>query len=71
MLYFGTSYELLDDAHHSGLGVFAVLVSGFYLALGYFTNQRDREDTCWFTHLLGSRFCSRCWRCRSSSISTG
>ena len=45
MLYFGTSYELLDDAHHPGLGVFAVLVSGFYLALGYFTNQRDREDT--------------------------
>jgi uncharacterized membrane protein len=45
MLYFGTSYELLDDAHHSGLGVFAILVSGFYLALGYFTNRRDREDT--------------------------
>lgn len=45
MLYFGTSYELLDDAHHSGLGVFAVLVSGFYLALGYFTNRRDSEDT--------------------------
>ncbi len=45
LLYFGTSYELLDDAHHSGLGVFAVLVSGFYLALGYFTNRRDREDT--------------------------
>ena len=45
MLYFGTSYELLDDAQHPGLGVFAVLVSGFYLALGYFTNHRDREDT--------------------------
>lgn len=45
MLYFGTSYELLDEAHHPGLGVFAVLVSGFYLALGYFTNRRDREDT--------------------------
>jgi uncharacterized membrane protein len=45
LLYFGTSYELLDKAHHSGLGVFAVLVSGFYLALGYFTNRRDREDT--------------------------
>ncbi|MEP7271061.1 MAG: DUF2339 domain-containing protein [Acidobacteriota bacterium] len=44
LLYFGTSYGLLDDAHHSGLGVFAVLVSGFYLALGYFTNRRDRED---------------------------
>jgi len=45
LLYFGTSYELLDEAHHPGLGVFAVLVSGFYLALGYFTNRRDREDT--------------------------
>ncbi|HSO76855.1 MAG TPA: DUF2339 domain-containing protein, partial [Blastocatellia bacterium] len=45
LLYFGTSYELLDDAQHSGLGVFAVLVSGFYLALGYVTNHRDREDT--------------------------
>ena len=49
LLYFGTSYELLDDAHHSGLGVFAVLVSGFYLALGYVTNRRDREDALWFT----------------------
>ncbi|MEK6300681.1 MAG: DUF2339 domain-containing protein [Acidobacteriota bacterium] len=45
MLYFGTSYELLDKADHPGLGGFAVLVSGFYLALGYFTNRRDREDT--------------------------
>ena len=45
LLYFGTSYELLDEAQHPGLGVFAVLVSGFYLALGYFTNRRDREDT--------------------------
>ncbi|HYV06865.1 MAG TPA: DUF2339 domain-containing protein, partial [Blastocatellia bacterium] len=45
LLYFGTSYALLDEAQHPGLGVFAVLVSGFYLALGYFTNRRDREDT--------------------------
>ncbi|HWO02688.1 MAG TPA: DUF2339 domain-containing protein [Blastocatellia bacterium] len=45
LLYFGTSYELLDQANHSVLGAFAVLVSGFYLALGYFTNRRDREDT--------------------------
>jgi uncharacterized membrane protein len=45
LLYFGTSYELLDEAHHSGLGLFAVVVSVFYLTLGYFTNRRNREDT--------------------------
>jgi len=47
LLYFGTSYGLLYDPYKARLGLFAVLVSAFYLALGYFTYQRDRED-----HLL-------------------
>src|SRR5207244_1342101 len=44
VIYFGTSYELLDDRHHSILGAFAIVVSAFYLTLGYFTYWRDRED---------------------------
>src|SRR5205807_9645774 len=44
LLYFGTSYVLLDEKYHSMLGQFAVLVAAFYLALGYFTYRRDRED---------------------------
>jgi uncharacterized membrane protein len=44
LLYFGTSYALLDDEYRSRLGLFAVLVAAFYLGLGYFTNRRDSED---------------------------
>jgi uncharacterized membrane protein len=44
LLYFGTSYGLLYDPYKARLGLFAVLVSAFYLALGYFTYRRDRED---------------------------
>lgn len=44
ILYFGSSYELLDDNYHGVLGLFAVLVSAFYMGLGYFTYSRDRED---------------------------
>lgn len=44
LLYFGTSYELLDDEYHRMLGLFAVLVAAFYLGLGYFTSRRDAED---------------------------
>jgi uncharacterized membrane protein len=45
LLYFSTSYELLDDKHHGILGLFAVLVSAFYMGLGYFAYSRDREDS--------------------------
>ena len=45
LLYFGTSYVLLDSPlYRGGLGLFAVLMSAFYLALGYVTYRRDRED---------------------------
>jgi uncharacterized membrane protein len=44
LLYFGTSYGLLYDPYKARLGSFAVLVSAFYLALGYFTYRRDRQD---------------------------
>jgi uncharacterized membrane protein len=45
LLYFTTSYELLDNEHHGILGLFAVLVSAFYMGLGYFAYSRDREDS--------------------------
>ncbi|MFL6213152.1 MAG: DUF2339 domain-containing protein [Blastocatellia bacterium] len=44
LLYFGASYGLLESEYRARLGLFALLVSAFYLALGYFTYQRDRED---------------------------
>lgn len=45
ILYFSISYELLETNHHGILGLFAVLVSAFYMGLGYFTYSRDREDS--------------------------
>ena len=56
LLYFGTSYELLDDNHHGILGLFALLVSVFYMALGYFTYNRDREDNLLILTFLGLAF---------------
>jgi uncharacterized membrane protein len=56
LVYFGTSYELLDDHHHAYLGVFAVLVSSFYLLLGYFTYRRDRQDRLLIFTFLGLAF---------------
>lgn len=56
LLYFGTSYELLDDKYHSRLGLFAVLVAAFYLGLGYFTYRRDREDKLLVFTFLGLGF---------------
>ncbi|HJQ23603.1 MAG TPA: DUF2339 domain-containing protein [Blastocatellia bacterium] len=44
LLYFATSYGLLEDQYQARLGLFAALVSAFYLGLGYFTYRRDRED---------------------------
>ncbi len=43
-IYFATAYRLLEADNHRVIGVFAILVSGFYLGLGYLTWQRDRED---------------------------
>jgi uncharacterized membrane protein len=56
LLYFGTSYELLDEKYHSRLGLFAVLVAAFYLGLGYFTYRRDREDKLLVFTFLGLGF---------------
>ena len=56
LLYFGTSYELLDDNHHGILGLFALLVSVFYMGLGYFTYDRDREDSLLVFTFLGLGF---------------
>jgi uncharacterized membrane protein len=49
MLYFGTTYLLLNNwadtnKYHKYLGGFAVLMSAFYGLLGYLTYNRDRED---------------------------
>lgn len=56
LLYFGTSYALLEDKYHSRLGLFAVLVAAFYLGLGYFTYRRDREDKLLVFTFLGLGF---------------
>src|SRR5207244_4203365 len=56
LLYFSTSYELLDDKHHGILGLFAVLVSAFYMGLGYFAYNRDREDSLLIYTFLGLAF---------------
>lgn len=56
LLYFGTSYALLDEKYHSRLGLFAVLVAAFYLGLGYFTYRRDREDRLLVFTFLGLGF---------------
>jgi uncharacterized membrane protein len=44
LIYFVTCYLLLERNYHPYLGLFAVLMSAFYLALGYFTYTRDRGD---------------------------
>jgi uncharacterized membrane protein len=56
LLYFSTSYELLENSYHKFLGLFAVLVSAFYMVLGYFTYSRDREDKLLIYTFLGLAF---------------
>ncbi len=52
-LYFGVSYQLLESKYTIYLGLFSVLVSGFYLGLGYLTYSRDREDRYLVLTFLG------------------
>lgn len=52
-LYFSAIYALLDGRYTSYLGLFAVLVSGFYLGLGYVTFGRHREDRYLVLTFLG------------------
>lgn len=58
LLYFGTSYELLNqhERYTRMLGGFAVLVAAFYLLLGYITYRRDREDKLLVFTFLGLGF---------------
>lgn len=42
--YFGACYGILEKDYHPYLGLFAVVMSAFYLGLGYLTYTRDRED---------------------------
>ncbi|MFN0119005.1 MAG: DUF2339 domain-containing protein, partial [Blastocatellia bacterium] len=44
MLYFGTIYGLLNERYHGFLGLFAVIISAFYLGYGYIAYQRNRAD---------------------------
>lgn len=55
-LYFGVSYSLLDDNYRSYLGLFAVMVSAFYLTLGHFTYRRDPGDRLLLYTFLGLAF---------------
>jgi len=43
-LFFAASYALLEPAHHSMLGSYALVWSAFYVLLFYFTYQRHRAD---------------------------
>jgi uncharacterized membrane protein len=56
LLYFGTSYSLLDDKYYGLLGAFALLVAAFYLGLGYLTYRRDSEDRLLVFTFLGLGF---------------
>ncbi len=53
ILYFGASYGLLEEAYEPYLGLFAILVAAFYLALGLFAYNRDREDRLLVFTFLG------------------
>lgn len=44
VFYFGASYGILEREYYGILGLFAVLVSAFYLGLGYVAYRRDAED---------------------------
>jgi uncharacterized membrane protein len=52
-LYFSTSYGLLNAEYRPYLGLFAVLMSAFYLGFGYLTWSRDREDKYLIYSFLG------------------
>ena len=52
-MYFGASYGLLSPQYHPYLGLFAVVLSAFYLGLGYLTYSRDGEDKFLILTFLG------------------
>lgn len=52
-VYFATCYSLLEMEYRPYLGLFAVLMAGFYLGLGYFTYRRDQEDSYLILTFIG------------------
>jgi uncharacterized membrane protein len=52
-LYFTTTHELLADEYRPYLGLFAVLMSAFYVGFGYLAYTRDREDNYLVLTFLG------------------
>ena len=52
-MYFGASYGLLSPQYHPYLGLFAVVLSAFYLGLGYLTYSRDGQDKYLILTFLG------------------
>jgi uncharacterized membrane protein len=56
LLYFGSTYALLENRYHQLLGAFAILVAAFYMVLGYVTYSRDREDSLLVHTFLGLGF---------------
>jgi uncharacterized membrane protein len=52
-LYFSTSYGLLNAQYRPYLGLFAVLLSAFYLGFGYLAYSREREDRFLIYSFLG------------------
>ena len=40
--YFGSGYALLNDGYHAWMGLFAVVVAGAHLAVGYLVYQKAR-----------------------------
>ncbi|MCI0665801.1 MAG: DUF2339 domain-containing protein, partial [Acidobacteria bacterium] len=52
-IYFSTSYQLLDEDYYGYLGLFAILMAGFYLGLGFLTYSRNREDRLLILTFLG------------------
>ena len=52
-MYFGASYGLLSPQYHPYLGLFAVVLSAFYLGLGYLTYSRDGGDKFLILTFLG------------------
>jgi uncharacterized membrane protein len=53
VFYFAASYELLEEKYEAYLGLFALMVAAFYLGLGFFTYNRDREDRLLVYTFLG------------------
>jgi uncharacterized membrane protein len=53
LLYFTATYALLAGRYRPYLGLFAVLLSAFYVGFGYLAYTRDREDNYLMLTFLG------------------